>query len=186
MKIPDFDLMKNISGHLDKLVKYPQILWESTESPISRGVCKFQTQRFCKKFKTSKGKTTVMYRTHPQPGFTPDPETTDQTKTAFPQDPLLCAACRTKITWKQASISISGSHSHVFVNPAGLVFEVGCFSRAINLSGLGPITSEFTWFPGYSWQTALCSFCHSQIGWIYNSEDESVFFGLILDRLIED
>jgi hypothetical protein len=53
MKIPGFDLMKNISGHLDKLVKYPQILRESTESPVSRRVCKFQTQTFLEKFKTS-------------------------------------------------------------------------------------------------------------------------------------
>ncbi len=127
-----------------------------------------------------------MYKIHPNPAIIPDPETTDEIRTSFPKKAFLCAACRTRITWQQASISINGSHKHVFVNPAGLVFEVGCFSMAENLSGLGGVTSEFTWFPGYSWQTVICSNCLSQIGWCYYSKEGSMFFGLILDRLIED
>jgi hypothetical protein len=126
-----------------------------------------------------------MYKIHTDPGFNPDTETTDETRTQFPEKPLFCAACRTKITWKEASISINGSHKHVFVNPVGLVFELGCFSRAVNLSGLGTVTSEFTWFPGYSWQTMICFNCHSQLGWSYHGENESMFFGFILDRLTD-
>ena len=124
-----------------------------------------------------------MYRLNPDADFTPEAEVTDETSSDSPENRLVCSYCRTHITWKEAATRINGSHKHVFVNPAGLVFEVGCFSRAVNLSGLGPVTSEFTWFPGYSWQTVLCSNCHSQMGWIYHSHDGSVFFGLILDRL---
>lgn len=126
-----------------------------------------------------------MYRIDPETGFSPDPETTDITQTRHPREPLLCSTCLTRITWKDASAIINGAHKHVFVNPAGLVFEVGCFYQAVNLSGLDPVTSEFTWFPGYSWQTVLCSTCNSQMGWIYHASDASVFFGLILDRLVE-
>jgi len=127
----------------------------------------------------------IMYRIHPDPTFTPDSEAEDETLRKFAEKPLLCAVCRTTITWKEASISINGSQSHVFLNPSGMVFEVGCFSRAINLAGLGPVTSEFTWFPGYFWQTVICSNCHSQLGWSYHSDDAAMFFGLILNRLTD-
>ncbi len=126
-----------------------------------------------------------MYRIDPETGFTQDPETTDATQPEQPREPLLCSTCLTRITWKDASTIVNGAHKHVFVNPSGLVFEVGCFYKTVNLSGLGPVTSEFTWFPGYSWQTVLCSTCDSQMGWIYHAGDGSVFFGLILDRLVE-
>lgn len=124
-----------------------------------------------------------MYRKDTGTGFSPDAQVSDAAETALPENPLLCAFCRIRITWMEASISINGRHKHVFVNPAGLVFELGCFSRAENLSGLGPVTLEFTWFPGYSWQTMFCSGCHSQLGWSYHKEGGSTFFGLILGRL---
>jgi hypothetical protein len=126
-----------------------------------------------------------MYKKDPGTGFSPDALVRDEADTASPENPLLCAACRVRITWKEASISINGRHKHVFINPAGLVFELGCFSMAENLSGLGTATSEFTWFPGYSWQTMFCSDCHSQLGWSYHKEGGSTFFGFILDRLVD-
>lgn len=127
-----------------------------------------------------------MYKILPDSGFIRDPETIKEPSAGSPEQAILCSSCRIRITWKEASISVNNSHRHVFVNPSGLVFEVVCFSRAVGLTVLGPVTSEFTWFPGYSWQTALCSKCQTQLGWIYYGSEPSVFFGLIQDRLIED
>lgn len=127
-----------------------------------------------------------MYRQELHPGRVFEAQTRDEPRTILPRKALLCSTCRIKITWKEASVEINGSHRHVFVNPAGLVFEVGCFCQAENLSGIGPVTSEFTWFPGCSWQTLICSNCHFQLGWSYQPRDKSMFFGLILERLVDD
>ncbi|MEZ7198472.1 cereblon family protein [Pseudodesulfovibrio karagichevae] len=98
---------------------------------------------------------------------------------------LVCRACRSRITRPDLGMKVNGRHRHVFFNPEGLVFELGCFASARNLSPAGPETDEFTWFPGYRWQVVLCTGCSTQLGWRYVGAD-SGFFGLILKALLEE
>lgn len=98
---------------------------------------------------------------------------------------LVCRACRSRITRRDLGMEINGRHRHVFFNPEGLVFELGCFASARNLAPAGPETDEFTWFPGYRWQVVLCTGCSTQLGWRYVGGDGG-FFGLILKALLEE
>lgn len=79
---------------------------------------------------------------------------------------------------------MDGSHAHTFANPDGISFRVGCFKDAAGLMKLGPSSTYWTWFPGYSWQVELCANCREQLGWLYRSADH-MFHGLILDNLFE-
>lgn len=97
---------------------------------------------------------------------------------------LLCMNCSNEITHVSLGIERGGAFQHLFINPAGLPFRIGCFSQAPGCILHGLPTSEFTWFPGYRWQVALCDNCMTHLGWFYTGEDE--FFGLIIARLKEN
>jgi len=98
---------------------------------------------------------------------------------------ILCRTCRRIITEPTARIDVQGSHKHVFFNPMGIVFEIGCFSSATGCIQSGPLTYEFSWFDGYAWNICLCSSCNAHLGWYYQSTTGSAFFGLILSQLEE-
>ncbi|MCU0848524.1 MAG: cereblon family protein [Spirochaetes bacterium] len=98
---------------------------------------------------------------------------------------IFCAACGNTVTHSGKRISINGLHRHVFTNPGGYTFEIGCFITAEGCAITGDPTDEFTWFPGYRWAYALCSGCLSHLGWHYRS-GAGAFFGLILDSLKEE
>lgn len=100
-----------------------------------------------------------------------------------PEKAVLCKACRSLVTSLDTKLSINGKHEHTFFNPAGIVFEVRCFSKAPGCVEHGVPTSEFTWFPVYSWQYCLCSTCFEHLGWYYTSPTDS-FYGLIGGNLI--
>jgi len=95
---------------------------------------------------------------------------------------LLCNKCKHPITKEENRIQINEKHQHVFANPHGHVFQIGCFSCAPGCFEFGEKTSYFTWFPGYAWQAALCSNCGDLLGWVFQSK-EFQFFGLILDKI---
>ena len=97
---------------------------------------------------------------------------------------LFCKSCSNRITHRDQTISVSGSHTHTFFNPDGIVFELGCFRNAPGCLPTGEVTSQFTWFSGHAWCFALCRVCGVHLGWHYEM-GESVFFGLILARLRE-
>lgn len=101
-------------------------------------------------------------------------------------DLLLCRQCRHTVTTTGARTLIRGAHCHVFCNPHGHVFEIGCFRSAPGCSHMGPLSLEFTWFAGYAWQVALCGGCRGHLGWRYAHTDGSVFHGLILQLLVEE
>jgi len=99
------------------------------------------------------------------------------------EEPVLrCARCGHFITRPAEGISVNGSHRHTFVNPHGLMFEIGCFQAAPGCAHLGRATGEFTWFPGYQWRVAVCAGCLFHLGWRFVSSGTS-FHGLILDHL---
>ena len=96
---------------------------------------------------------------------------------------LYCANCGRLITTQDQRIPIRGTHEHSFRNPHGLLFHIGCFATAPGCGQLGEATEEWTWFPGYRWQVALCMSCGVHLGWRYRSRDGELFYGLILNRL---
>lgn len=98
---------------------------------------------------------------------------------------ILCRACRHLITRASEKISVQGKHAHIFFNPAGLVFELGCFRSAPGCTALGRPTLEFTWFDGYSWRICVCEQCQNHLGWHYqNVHGPGSFYGLILSQLL--
>ncbi|PTN32759.1 hypothetical protein C6366_15965 [Desulfonatronum sp. SC1] len=108
-------------------------------------------------------------------------------ETEMPPGPALrCRACGSTITSKEQRIMINGRHDHVFFNPHGHVFEIGCFARAPGALPASSPSTEFSWFPGLAWQVAACAACGAHLGWRFQGGRDSGFFGLILDRLIEE
>ena len=114
---------------------------------------------------------------------------TPQAEAAYERDThrtkrLICAACGQLVTTESAAIAVNEHHKHTFLNPAGMVFTIGCFAAAEGALPDGPSSDHWTWFPGFAWQAALCRGCSTLLGWLFRSTAQS-FFGLILDRLAE-
>lgn len=97
---------------------------------------------------------------------------------------LRCASCRAEVTDLGARIEMDGAHRHTFVNPSGISFRIGCFGSAPGVRGLGELSRWWSWFPGFAWRVALCAGCRRHLGWSFHGE--WTFWGLILDRLVED
>lgn len=95
---------------------------------------------------------------------------------------LRCRRCGHPVTTEQARRSVNGRHVHHLFNPAGILFEVGCFEAAPGCRFDGALTTEFTWFPGFAWRYALCGGCGSHLGWEYQGEAGG-FAGLIVTEL---
>lgn len=96
---------------------------------------------------------------------------------------LLCAACRHQVTSDRERIEMLDRHEHTCTNPHGIAYRIGCFRQAPGCTGAGPLDSAFSWFPGYTWQIALCQRCRAHLGWIFRAGTDC-FHGLILDRLV--
>lgn len=110
-----------------------------------------------------------------------DEENKEDTK---PVEAIFCRSCGLTVTSRDQKIGMQGSHRHTFFNPAGIVFELGCFRQAKGCFSAGEPTSEFTWFAGYVWSFALCRGCKSHLGWFFEKGNAS-FYGLILANLID-
>lgn len=117
------------------------------------------------------------------PGSTPEKDTATSTDQHHDEQPWLhCRTCGQAIVQQSARVSVNGMHQHVFFNPAGLVFEIGCFENAPGCFCQGQPRTDFTWFPEYAWHFALCTRCGSHLGWRYEKARQG-FFGLILTQL---
>jgi hypothetical protein len=100
------------------------------------------------------------------------------------EESIRCAVCQHGITTNQQRTFIDGAHEHTFVNPAGHIYNIGCYKEAPGCVETGELALEHTWFKGYIWNYALCSRCFSHLGWVYHAKEGSGFFGLILSKLI--
>ncbi|MBI1422811.1 MAG: hypothetical protein GC149_05030 [Gammaproteobacteria bacterium] len=100
------------------------------------------------------------------------------------QSALCCTQCRHQITDTAARLELAGGHTHIFTNPGGFTYEIMLFEYADCVTH-GPATTEYTWFPGFAWQLALCANCQAHLGWRYRRTGSAAFYGLIRDRLIE-
>ena len=96
---------------------------------------------------------------------------------------LYCTYCLKLITSGDQRIEIGESHEHLFTNPAGITFSIGCFREAPGAVFQGTPSAEFTWFKGYQWRMAYCNKCFIHIGWQFLQGSQTYFAGLILTRL---
>ena len=97
---------------------------------------------------------------------------------------ILCRVCSHLITSPEEMVEKADRHVYTFKNPAGIVYTIGCFQNAPGCLSLGTSTNEFTWFPGFLWNFAVCRRCFSHLGWFYQSPSGDSFYGLILNQLI--
>lgn len=102
---------------------------------------------------------------------------------------ILCRLCGNVITRPAHQTRVEEAFFHTFANPHGMVFEIGCFSEAHGCISVSRPSSEFTWFPGYSWEIVACLECCAHMGWKFarhlpHAPGPGRFFGLILDKLI--
>lgn len=95
---------------------------------------------------------------------------------------VVCAVCEHPITDEECRMEMNGAHEHVFVNPAGFQYVIGCWSAAPGCAHLGSPETAFSWFPGWTWQIAACARCRAHLGWVYRNADQQ-FHGLIADRV---
>jgi hypothetical protein len=95
---------------------------------------------------------------------------------------LLCRTCGLPVARERDRLEVGGKHAHALFNPAGVLFEVGCFTVAPGCRYEGDFTFEFTWFAGYAWRFAMCRRCASHLGWEYRGAAGG-FVGLILTEL---
>ena len=107
---------------------------------------------------------------------------THDTGTTNDEHNILCLLCNNLITNQNNQIIINQSHKHVFANPHGIVFEIGCFKEAFGCTTLHESSNEFSWFSGFRWQIAVCRSCSNHLGW-YFTKSSNFFFGLILEKL---
>lgn len=108
-------------------------------------------------------------------------ETTRETTTSD-DDAVRCAVCGQRITDRSYRSEVSGAHEHTFVNPGGFAFRIGCFVAAPGCVHVGATSEAFSWFPGWSWQIAICGSCRAHVGWIFRCAGEQ-FHGLIVSAL---
>ncbi|MBN2497280.1 MAG: hypothetical protein JXR96_21990 [Deltaproteobacteria bacterium] len=102
-----------------------------------------------------------------------------------PRRAVVCAGCGFGISSSDQAVEVDGRHAHTFFNPAGILFEIGCYREASGCIAHGRPTDEFAWFPGFNWRYAACGGCGQHLGWLFESRAGSAFFGLVLERIVE-
>ncbi|MBU1342634.1 MAG: hypothetical protein KKE44_22745 [Proteobacteria bacterium] len=108
----------------------------------------------------------------------------EETKTISQEEKIIvCSYCNNPITDPSKQLIVNNSFRHIFANPHGYVFEIGCFSEAGGCTKASDSSSEFSWFAGFSWQIGICNACSTHLGWVFAS-DAKRFYGLILEKLI--
>ena len=97
---------------------------------------------------------------------------------------LVCKACGSFVAERRARVNMDGAHVHTFINPAGAIYRVGCFSDAPGLRAIGEASGLWTWFPGFEWQVGICRACYEHLGWSYRNS-RARFVALIMDKVAE-
>ncbi len=97
---------------------------------------------------------------------------------------MLCGACGNPITLVAARSELNGRHLHRRVNPGGIAFEVGIFTRAPGCRESGSPLAKDSWFAGYAWEIAVCGRCGEHLGWRFSSGDNRSVYGLIAAKLV--
>lgn len=137
--------------------------------------------------KASLETTTIQYLDTPKiESFTQLIETLEHEPATNQRELLFCKSCWQAIAAERDVIQVNNCHEHNVCNPDGLWFHIGCFRVALGCHIVGKPCQEHTWFPGFYWQHALCSYCHNHLGWYFEAPNQDNFFALIRDKLSED
>lgn len=96
-----------------------------------------------------------------------------------------CRSCNIKLAYYSSLFIMSKDGVNAnYCNKAGYTHETITLTEV--LSNATILTSgrsaEFSWFPGYVWQTMSCSGCYSHLGWKFSATCETLqpqsFFAL--------
>jgi hypothetical protein len=125
------------------------------------------------------------------------PDRTAASDTAVEQDVSIgrgslrirCASCGALLMHPARLVPVGGTAMPVFVNPAGMFFELLLVDGVVNAFVVGPPTMEATWFAGYAWRCAVCRLCARHVGWRWDAASAGGtrwFCGLIRERIVVD
>ena len=97
---------------------------------------------------------------------------------------VVCNACGGLVADGRAKTVVGGAFAHSFINPAGMIFRVGCFAEAPGARATGEASEHWSWFAGFKWQAGLCVACGRHLGWFFTGGERG-FVALILDAVSE-
>ena len=97
---------------------------------------------------------------------------------------LACAACRTSLAEDARATERAGAHRHLCANPAGVVYAIRLFVGSWSIAAVGTSSAAHSWFPGATWQIAVCRRCHLHLGWLFH--EAAPFAGLIEGAYVEE
>lgn len=104
-----------------------------------------------------------------------------------------CKRCKNSIAiYDDIFAMAKGNVNANYCNPAGYIHETLTVQKTLDnsLKMVDRPSTEFSWFPGYAWQIAVCAKCQSHIGWkfiaVVKNLKPKTFFGLSNKSLIVD
>jgi len=103
---------------------------------------------------------------------------------------LLSCRCKTNISTRNHIFVMSNQGvSSNFVNNHGYNHEMLTVKKCWGIITQGQPESEYSWFPGYTWQIINCAECWSHLGWEFRATKSTlkprVFYGLTKTAIID-
>lgn len=102
-----------------------------------------------------------------------------------------CKRCKTQIaSYSDIFAMAKGNVNANYCNPAGYIHETLTVHKTSEDAErlVDRPSTEFSWFPGYAWQIAVCKQCSSHIGWKFSALSKHLkpksFFGLSCKSLV--
>lgn len=102
-----------------------------------------------------------------------------------------CKRCRNKIAcYADIFAMAKGNVNANYCNPAGYIHETLTVHKTADtaVKMVDRASTEFSWFPGYAWQIAVCRECDTHIGWKFIAVTKNLkpktFFGLSCKSLV--
>lgn len=102
-----------------------------------------------------------------------------------------CKRCKTRVaSYSDIFAMAKGNVNANYCNPAGYIHETLTVNKTLEESVriFDRPSTDFSWFPGYAWQIAVCSKCSSHIGWKFTAVTKNLkpksFFGLTCKSLV--
>lgn len=102
-----------------------------------------------------------------------------------------CKRCRNPIAiYDDIFAMAKGNVNANYCNPAGYIHETLTVKKTLenSLKMVDRPSTDFSWFPGYAWQIAVCLKCHTHLGWkfiaVVKNLRPKTFFGLSNKSLV--